>query len=194
MADENAAQLGMRLQPRCQVYFIADNRVVHAILAAEVADGAIAGGDADTQLEWFLQPGIAPLELKLPYPPLHCDGHVDARESVLFDAFRLGVAEERQDRVAHVLVNSCAVLESNLRHLRQVVIKKTGQLLGLQIVGGCGEICDVGEEYGQFFAVRRDLDAAQRLDRLMRLPFFESIRPWIVSTSPRKLSSFTSHR
>ena len=55
------------------------------------------------------------------HPPLHREGHVDARHGVLLDAPRLRVAEERQDRVADVLVDGGAVLEGDLRHLRQVV-------------------------------------------------------------------------
>jgi hypothetical protein len=51
MADENTPQVGVRLQSRRQTHFVADDRVVHPILAAEVADGTAAGVNANPQLE-----------------------------------------------------------------------------------------------------------------------------------------------
>ena len=66
MAEQNAAELGMRLQSGRQVHFAADDGVVHAVLAAEIADGAIARIDADPQLERLFQPGIAPFGLQAP--------------------------------------------------------------------------------------------------------------------------------
>jgi hypothetical protein len=96
----------------------ADNGVVHAVLAAEVADGAIARADADPQLERLLQSGIAPFGLQLPHAPLHRHRHVDASQGVLLDSPRLRIAEEGQDRVADVFVDGRAVFQRDLRHFR----------------------------------------------------------------------------
>jgi hypothetical protein len=40
MSDEDSAGLSMGLQPRCQIHLIANDRVVHPVLTAEIADGA----------------------------------------------------------------------------------------------------------------------------------------------------------
>ena len=48
MTEENAAKLSVRLQPGSQVYLAANDRVVHAVLTAKVADSAIARINADT--------------------------------------------------------------------------------------------------------------------------------------------------
>src|SRR6266567_3257331 len=160
MAHENATQIGMRLQSRRQIHLVANDGVIHPVLAAEVADSAIAGVDTDPQLERLFQAGIAPLELKLAHSSLHCDGHVDAIDGVLLDTLRLRIAEECQDRVADVLVDGSTMIESDLRHLGEVVVEQTGQLLGFKIIGRSGEIRDVREEHGQLLSVRSDLDAA----------------------------------
>jgi hypothetical protein len=109
MAQENAAKLSVRLQPRRQVHFAADDRIVHAVLTAEIADGTIARVDSDAQLERLLQSSIAPIRLQLSHSPLHRDGHVDASDCVFLDAPGLRIAEECQDRVADALVDSRAV-------------------------------------------------------------------------------------
>ena len=108
----------------------------------------------------FSKPTSRHSNCKLAHPPLHRDGHIDARDGVLLDALCLRIAEERQDRVADVLVDGRAMLEGDLRHLSQVVVEQAGQLLGFKIIGRRGEISDVGEEHGQLLAVRRDLNAA----------------------------------
>ena len=95
----------------CSRMLVAYDGVVHPILAAEVADSAIAGVDTDPQLEGFFQTDIPPLELKLAHPPLHRDGHIHARDGVLLHTLCLRVAEERQDRVADVLVDGRAMIE-----------------------------------------------------------------------------------
>src|SRR5712691_4259268 len=59
----------------------------------------LLGQNGIFELERLFRPGIAPLELKLPHPPLHRDGHLDARHCVLLDTPRLRIAEERHDRV-----------------------------------------------------------------------------------------------
>src|SRR5918993_4762939 len=126
MADDNAARLGMRLKPGRQVHLIAYNSIVHAVLAAKIADGAIARVDANPHLERLLQPGIAPFRLEFLDSPLHRDGHVNASQGVLMDSLSFGIAEKRQDRVTNVLVDGRTMSYRNLRHFRQVVIEQTG--------------------------------------------------------------------
>ena len=43
VSKENAARLGMGLQARRKVHFIADDRIVHSIFASKVADSAVSG-------------------------------------------------------------------------------------------------------------------------------------------------------
>src|SRR5215207_9508330 len=48
VGDQDAAGRRLVLEPRGEVHGAADDGVVHAVLAAEIADRAIAGVDADT--------------------------------------------------------------------------------------------------------------------------------------------------
>src|SRR5262249_17874859 len=114
MAHENAAQLSMRLQARREVNFVANDGVIHAVLAPEVAHRAVTRVDSDPQLERLFQSGIAPLELELSHSLLHRDGHLDACHRILLDPLRLRIAEERHDRIANVLVDGRTMLESDL--------------------------------------------------------------------------------
>jgi len=64
----------------------------------------------------------------------------------------LGVLErhvvERHDAIADVLVDSAAVPEDDLGHLRQVLAQHLGHLLRLQLLGQRREAADIGEEDG----------------------------------------------
>ena len=61
IADDDVARFRNRLQPRRQVRFGADDRVVHPVGAAEIADVAEAGVDAHPHPERVLDPFVAPL-------------------------------------------------------------------------------------------------------------------------------------
>ena len=56
-----AAGLGDRLEARREVRLGADDRVVHAVGAAEIADVAVAGVDAHAHAERLLDAAPAPL-------------------------------------------------------------------------------------------------------------------------------------
>jgi hypothetical protein len=157
MGHEDAAELGMGLQPRGEIHLAPDDRVVHPVLAAEIADGAEAGIDADAELKGLLGPDVHPFALQLPHAALHGDAHLDAGQRILAHAAGVRIAEEGEDRIADVFVDGGAEIQRDLRHLRQVVIQQTRQLLGFEAVGRLGEIGDVGEEDGQLLALGRDL-------------------------------------
>ena len=145
------------------------------VVAAEVADRAETGVDADAQLEHVLLAALAPFGLQVAHPLLHGDRHLDAGDRVLPRAARLRVAEEQHDRVADELVDRGAVLERDRRHLAQVLVEEARQLLRLEQVGGLGEAGDVREEDRQLLALRRDLDilfaAEDRFVQLRRQVF-----------------------
>ncbi len=54
VGHEDAADLGVRFEPGGEVHLVADDGVVHAVRAAEVADRAEARVDADPKLERLL--------------------------------------------------------------------------------------------------------------------------------------------
>ena len=94
MSDQDSVQLSMGLQPRGQIHLVANDGVVHPVLAAEIADGAEARIDPDAQLEWLFRAQIQPLELQLAHPPLHGDRHLDAGNGVLFASPARRIAEK----------------------------------------------------------------------------------------------------
>ena len=157
--EEDASEVGVRLQPRGQIHLVADDRVVDAIVAAEVADRAKAGVDPDPQLEDVLLAALPPLGLQIPHPLLHGDRHLDAGRRVVARAARFRIAEEQHDGVADELVDGRPVLEGDRRHLAQVLVEQARQLLRFQEVRGFREARDVREEDRQLLALRCDLDA-----------------------------------
>src|SRR5215213_4772540 len=168
--DQDAAGRRLVLEPRGEVHGAADDGVVHAVLAAEIADRAIAGVDADAAAQRRLDAGVAPGAGELADALLHGERHRDAGERVLLDAAALGVAEEHHDCVADIFVDRRAVLERDLRHLGQVVVEELGQVLGFHLVGGLGEAGDVGEADRQLLALARDGDVlAAGEDRVVDL-------------------------
>ena len=148
------------LQPGGEVHLAADDRVVHPVLAAEVADGAIARVDADSKLEGLFQAGLAPFRLQLPHPPLHGDRHVDAGERILLYAPRLRIAEEGQDRVADIFVDGRAMLERDLRHLGEIVVEEAVSSSDSRSSVVAVKSAMSEKKIGQLLAARGELDAA----------------------------------
>src|SRR5262249_16662322 len=61
----------------------ADDRVIHPVVAAEIADVAEAGVDAHAHAEGLLDAALAPLHVELGEAALHVQGHRQARLCVL---------------------------------------------------------------------------------------------------------------
>src|SRR5215475_3914263 len=68
---EDLARRGRSLKPGGQVHAAADDGVVHPILAAEVADGAVPRVDSDPALEGFFDAPRPPYALQLMHPRSH---------------------------------------------------------------------------------------------------------------------------
>ncbi|MCY1295374.1 hypothetical protein D9M70_447130 [compost metagenome] len=83
--QQDAFQVGMRLKARGKIHFAADDRIVHSILAAEIADGAIASIDTDAQMERQFETGVGPFRLQPLHPLLHCYRHPDTCERILLN-------------------------------------------------------------------------------------------------------------
>ncbi len=88
VTHEDAVDLGIGLQPRGQIHRAADDRIIHAVLAAEIADGDVARVDADAQVKRLLGAELLPFGSQLPQAPQHGDRHAHARAGVLLDAPR----------------------------------------------------------------------------------------------------------
>src|SRR6266480_2364150 len=72
------------LQPRSKVYGAADHRVVHAVLATEIADRAISGVNADPATQRRLDTTVAPFLRQFTDALLHGDRHLDAASASSF--------------------------------------------------------------------------------------------------------------
>src|SRR5262252_9291033 len=120
---EDLARCRRSLKPGGEVHAAADDGVVHPILAAEVADGAVPRVDSDPALEGFFDAPRPPYALQLMHPRSHGDGHLDTGERVLVDAARLGIAKEDDNSVADVLIDRRSVRERDLRHFGEIVVQ-----------------------------------------------------------------------
>ena len=70
--------VGGRLNPRREIHLGADDRVIHAVCRAEIADVAITGIDADPHLEGLLETACALFLLQFDHLLLHGDSHPHA--------------------------------------------------------------------------------------------------------------------
>ena len=172
VGEHDPAGLGDRLEARREVRLGADDRVLDAVLAAEVPDVAEARVDAHADAERALDAVAAPLRVQRRETALHLDCHAQAGFRVRLDAARLGVAEEDDDRVPDELVERAAVAGRDRGHLGQVGVEQRRQLRGLETLGRGREVDDVGEEDRELLALRRHLhvlvadeDAAIELGR-----------------------------
>src|SRR5215472_8555686 len=64
--------------PMWEIHLGADDRVIHAVFRAEIADVAITGIDADPHLEGLLETAGAPFLLQFDHLPLHGHSHPHA--------------------------------------------------------------------------------------------------------------------
>ncbi len=158
VGEHDAARLGDRLQARGEVRLGADDRVVHAVVAAEIADIAIAGVDAHAGAERTLDAApraIAALSSRRRRCMSTAMQQAGAR--ILVDALGLGIAEEDQHRIADELVDRAAMEQARSADISvRYSFSSCGQLFRLQALGRAGEILDVGEEDRQLLALGRD--------------------------------------
>jgi len=89
---------------------------------------------------------------------LHCNGHPDAGKSVLRNSPALRIAEEDHHRIADIFVDRRSMIQSNARHLSQVLVEQHGQVFGFHPISGFGEADNIGEEDCQLLALAEDLD------------------------------------
>ena len=146
------------LKPRREVHRAADHGVVHAVFAAEIADGAIAGVNADPAAQRRLDAAVAPFLRQFADALLHGDRHLDAGQRIFLHAQRRRIAEEHDNGVTDIFVDGCAVLQRDLRHFGEVVIEQLREVFRLHLVGDLGETDEVGEANGELLALADDLD------------------------------------
>src|SRR5215467_3039601 len=101
--------------PMWEIHLGADDRVIHAVFRAEIADVAITGIDADPHLKGLLETAGAPFLLQFGHLPLHRDSHPHAGPRILFGAFGFGIAEKHQHRVTDEFVDVRAICQRDLR-------------------------------------------------------------------------------
>ena len=113
-----------RLQACGKIGLGADDRIVHAVVAAEIADIAVAGVDAHAHAERLLDPGVAPFGVEPGDAILHLDRHAQARFGIFGVAFGFRIAEEDQHGVADEFVDRAAVAERDLRHFGEIFVEQ----------------------------------------------------------------------
>lgn len=87
---------------------------------------------------------------------MHRHRHPDALHGVLANPQRMGIAKKNDDGIANEFVECCAVVGSNLRHLREIAVQQKRHFFRLPLRRRFGEVLDIGKEHRQFFALRLD--------------------------------------
>ena len=159
------------MQPVGEVYLLADDRVVHPLIAAEVADRGEAGCNAHAHFEALPDTFRQPRVVQLGDGVLHFQRHPHAGYGIFRDAFGLRVAKENQHSVSDELVQSAAVLQHHAGHAIEISIQDEGQIFRLHAFGLIGESGDIGKEHGEFLAAAADPRVLPALEnRLIDLP------------------------
>src|ERR1700722_19940719 len=102
---------------------MADDRVVEAVFAPEIADRAVAGGNAHAYLECLFKTSAAPDGAQLLHSPLHGYGHPCAGDCIRACTTRHRVSKESQNRIADEFAYRCTVLQRDFGHFREILIK-----------------------------------------------------------------------
>ena len=158
VTDDDLAGFGDRLQPRGEVRLRSDDCVVPAIVAAEISDVAETRIDAHANLERVLNSAAAPFCVEAGNALLHLDRHAQTGSGILGVTLGLRVAEKYQHGVTDEFIDRAAMRERNRRHFGEVLVEQLRDLLGLETLGGRGDILDVGEEDRQLLPLRADGD------------------------------------
>src|SRR5262245_22554726 len=138
--DKNLAWRGRLFEPAREIYTAADNGVVHSVLATEVSDGTETSVNSSSTTWRFFYTRGTPEAIQFAHSLAHGDRHLYACHCIRLNAFGVWVAEEDEDGVADVLVDRPTKLESDLRHLSQIMIEELRQILGFQPFSRFGEV------------------------------------------------------
>ena len=196
--------LGDRLQPRGEVRLGADDRVVHPVVAAEIADVAEAGIDAHAHAERLLDASLR--HFALSWRSRCCISSAMRRQAWASSASPLVSGSPKKISIASPMnlsiVPPCR--SAIVRHLGEIFIEQLRDLLRLQPLGGRRKVLDVGEEDRQLLAlgldgdvllaaedalvdlrrkIARDLHRQRREELVGRLQL--AFMPWIVSACRR---------
>src|SRR5581483_1145351 len=152
VVDVGAAWGGGALEAARQVCGVADDGVVHAARAADVAGDDVAGGDADGETE--LRAGGRDSGGGLVQVAGDGEG---ARRVVGADARR---AEDDHQAVAVEFVEKAVVLEHDVDGGAEEGVEDLDDAFGVEAFGELGEAVDVGEQDRRARAFAAEGDAA----------------------------------
>src|SRR6516165_600610 len=132
VAHHNISRFRDRLQSGGKIGFSADNRVIHSIIASEIANVAKTSVYSHSDTDWILNTGIAPLGVKASNLMLHLNGHAKTRLCIIDISFSFWIAKKDQHCVANKLVDSAPMSEGDSRHLGEIFVEKLRNLLWLE--------------------------------------------------------------
>ena len=135
--------LARAFEPGGEVHAVADDRVVHALPAADVPGDHGVGVEADSHVEHRVA-APAPLDVPLTEALDHGDG--GSQRPILVVVAWHGQAEHGHDRVADELVEHAPLVEDALDHPLEVVVEQRHRGVGAEALGQRCELPDVAEE------------------------------------------------
>src|SRR6516165_4276381 len=109
VADHNISRFRNRLQPGGKIGFSADNRVIHSIIASEIADVAKTSVYSHSDTDWILNSGIAPMGVEACNLMLHLNGHANTRLGIIDISHSFWITKKDKHRVANKLVDRATV-------------------------------------------------------------------------------------
>ena len=171
LTDEDFPRLRRSLQPVGKVHLLSDDRIIHALVAAEVADRREPGRDAHAHFEALPDTLGQPLAIEFADSLPHLQRHPHTGHGIFRDASGFRIAKEDQHSISNELVQRAAVLQDHACHAIEVAIQDEGHVLRLHALGLIGESDDIGKEYRELLPAAADSRVLSPLENgLVDLP------------------------
>ncbi len=116
VGNNNLTGRGGAFQAGGQIDAAADDRIVHAVIAAEIAHRAKVRMNAHAATQRFFHAAFTPISLQRHHAVAHGNGHSDTDQGVFPYAPALRIAKENYNGVAHIFIDGGAVFQGDLRH------------------------------------------------------------------------------
>ena len=152
LADHDVDAIGLRLalEAGSEVHIVAHDRIVEALVRAQVADRADARIEPGAHANGGKIPAFA---LGVGAPDLieaaELVAHGERRAAGVLGVFGIvqGRVPERHDAVAHIFVDGAFAFEDDVGHRCQEPVDESGELLRVKFFGNRGEVPDIAKQH-----------------------------------------------
>src|SRR6266568_1988180 len=147
--NEDLPTTCQRLQALGDVYHIADDRIFHTLLGANVTDDGFATVDANTDMECRLTKTLA-RRVETGSSTLHIQGRLHGPLWMI--RLHEGGPKEGEDTIPEEFVECALVCEEDMDHHVKIGVQDIDDLLRGMLLRKGREVADIGEQHGHVAA------------------------------------------